>query len=148
MKKDLIFWYKLYGKPYLYKNGNFENPKIAYIKKLLQFVLPEKIRSKIIQILLKKYVGENSNRLAKKLYMSVSEVKKLIKNKMYVGSHGYNHVWLNKLSRLKQEKEINKSLNFLNKIGSKAKNWIMCYPFGGFDENTIRILKKNIAHQL
>lgn len=61
---------------------------------------------------------------------------------MYVGSHTYNHVHLNTLNYEEQEIEIDKSLSFLNEIGATTKNWIMCYPYGSYDEKTISILKK------
>ena len=41
-----------------------------------------------------------------------------------------------------QKKEIDKTLKFLTKIGAETKNWIMCYPFGSYNSDTISILKR------
>ena len=42
-----------------------------------------------------------------------------------------------------QEKEIDLSLSFLKeKVGAPTDNWVMCYPYGGYDDSLIEILKK------
>ena len=39
------------------------------------------------------------------------------------------------------------ALNFLKEIGAPTKKWIMSYPYGSFDNNTISILKeKNCSY--
>ena len=62
---------------------------------------------------------------------------------MYVGSHGSSHKWLNKQSKSFQEKDIKQSLKFLKKVGAPIENWIMCYPYGGYNKDTLDILKSN-----
>ena len=43
--------------------------------------------------------------------------------------------------------DIEKSLNFLKEIGAPTKKWIMSYPYGSFDNNTISIIKeKNCSY--
>ena len=59
---------------------------------------------------------------------------------MYVGSHGYRHLWLDKESYDSQLSEIDSSLKFLKDVGASTKNWIMCYPYGAYNENTLSIL--------
>ena len=60
---------------------------------------------------------------------------------MYVGSHGCRHLWLNKESKSSQILEIDLSLQFLKKVGAPTKDWIMCYPYGAYNNNTLNILK-------
>ena len=60
---------------------------------------------------------------------------------MYVGSHGYDHFWLNTLSTQEQEREIDKSLAFLKTVDSDIRRWIMCYPYGAYDESLLSVLK-------
>ena len=60
---------------------------------------------------------------------------------MYVGSHGYRHLWLNKESKKSQDLEIDCSLKFLADIGASTNNWIMCYPFGAYNNETLEILR-------
>lgn len=61
---------------------------------------------------------------------------------MYVGSHGFNHLWLDKESYSSQEFEIDQSIKFLDMVGAPTKNWIMCYPYGAYNQDTLDILKK------
>ena len=65
----------------------------------------------------------------------------MIQSNMYFGSHGYKHPWLNTLSKNFQLKEIEKGLNFLNKIGAPTIDWVMNYPYGAYNNNTLNILK-------
>ena len=60
---------------------------------------------------------------------------------MYVGSHGYSHFWLNTLSNQEQEREIDQSINFLKHVGADVHRWIMCYPYGAYNESLISVLK-------
>ena len=110
---------------------------------MLQHVISKNDRNKIVSYLFKKYVGKSTKEFAKELYMSVSDIKKLIKNGMYVGSHGYNHVWLGKESKTDQLKDIKMSLKFLKNVGTNLSKWIMCYPYGSYNKDTLNILRQN-----
>jgi peptidoglycan/xylan/chitin deacetylase (PgdA/CDA1 family) len=72
----------------------------------------------------------------------VSDAKKLIECGMYVGSHGAQHIWLDKESNIAQRSEIDSSLQFLQKVGAPINNWIMCYPYGAYNEDTLSILRE------
>lgn len=122
--------------------SRYDNAEVMYVKHMLQHALPENKRSEIVANLFKKYVRKNIRDFAKELYMSVSDIKKLIKNGMYVGGHGYKHIWLNKVSKSEQTKEIRLSLKFLKRLGVSCKNWIMCYPYGGYNKDTLKILRE------
>tara|TARA_B100000787_G_C16184387_1_gene293736 strand:+ start:1203 stop:2138 length:936 start_codon:yes stop_codon:yes gene_type:complete len=123
--------------------SKYDVAEIVYVKRMLQHVLPEHDRSKIISELFKKYMMKNMNEFADELYMSISDTKNLINNGMYVGSHGGSHRWLDKESKSYQESDIKLSLKFLKKVGAPIYNWIMCYPYGGYNEDTLNILKLN-----
>lgn len=132
-------------KSFLKKNAlkaRFDNKKIAYCKLLLQYFLPIKFRKKIIDIMYKKYVKINKKQLHKSLYLNMNDIKILSNNKMYIGGHGHDHLWLNYLKKDEQEKDINLSIKFLKKVGTSTNDWIMSYPFGGYNKTTISILKK------
>ena len=141
-KSKLNFFYNTYAVPLRYANGSVDSAKTIYCKRMLQVVLPIEIRSQIISNIFKKYVGKNTNELAENLYMSLSDIKKLIENGMYVGSHGHNHIWLGKARKSEQIKEINSSLSFLKKVGARTNNWVMCYPYGSYNKETLKILRK------
>ena len=67
----------------------------------------------------------------------------LVSEGMYVGSHSYSHYWMNEESLESQKKEIDLSLVFLDQIGARTKDWIMCYPYGAYNSDTISLLKEN-----
>ena len=81
-------------------------------------------------------------KFSKELYMSFGDTKKLIHNGMYVGGHGYNHLWMNEENRKSQETEIELTLEFLKNVGAPIKKWIMCYPFGAYNSETLSLLKE------
>jgi peptidoglycan/xylan/chitin deacetylase (PgdA/CDA1 family) len=141
-KPKLNFLFNIYGVPLRYSNGSVDSAKTIYCKRMLQVALPKEIRSKIISILFKKYIGKNTKQFAQDLYMSLSDIKKLINNGMYVGSHGHNHIWLGKARKSEQIKEINLSLSFLKKVGARTNNWVMCYPYGSYNKETLKILRE------
>jgi peptidoglycan/xylan/chitin deacetylase (PgdA/CDA1 family) len=120
--------------------SRYDSKEVIYIKRLLQHALPKTIRNKVTTVLFEKYVGLNQTDFAEELYMSVAEVKELVNLGMYVGSHGYQHLWLNKESGIVQKSEIDLSIKFLSFVGSTTENWIMCYPFGAYNDKTIDIL--------
>lgn len=121
--------------------SRFDNAKTIYVKRMLQHVLPQELRSSIIDRMFREFVGTSITKLSSELYMSVNEVRELIRNGMYVGSHGSKHYWLDKITPEEQEKDIEQSLKFLDSIGGPTKDWVMCYPYGAYNENTLSILK-------
>jgi peptidoglycan/xylan/chitin deacetylase (PgdA/CDA1 family) len=120
-----------------------DSKEIAFIKYLLQAVLEEKPRQLIINELFYKYINADEKAFSKELYMSIDQLQCMAQNGMYIGNHSYTHNWMDKLSPSQQEKEIELSLNFLRKIGAPIENWVMCYPFGAYDNSLIEILKKS-----
>ena len=122
--------------------SRYDSAEIMYVKHMLQHALPLNIRSQIVAKLFKKYVGRTQSDFAEELYISTSDTKTLIENGMYVGSHGCRHLWLNKESKSSQILEIDLSLQFLKKVGAPTKDWIMCYPYGAYNSDTISLLKE------
>ena len=122
--------------------NRFDSKEVVYFKRMLQHILPIDIRNYITSKLFKEYVGVDQPELASELYMNITEVKDLVSAGMYVGSHGYGHSWLNRESYSSQENEIDLSIKFLDEIGAPTKDWIMCYPFGGYNASTIEILQE------
>jgi len=126
--------------------SRYDPPEIRYVKNMLQHALSKDIRSRIVSNLFKKYVGKTQIEFSEELYLSLSDTKELVNNGMYVGSHGSRHVWLDKEPKSWQLDEINRSLKFLEKVGARTNDWIMCYPYGAYNEDTLNILKsKNCA---
>jgi len=122
--------------------NRWDNKNVIFVKRMLQHILPESIRNEIVSILFKEYVGLSQADFSKELYMSISDIKSMISKGMFIGSHGSRHYWLNKISDEHQKKDIIESLSFLEEVGGPTKDWIMCYPYGGYNNKTLQLLKK------
>lgn len=118
------------------------DPRVVFvIKRLLQHVLPVAVRSEIVQRLFAEYVTADEKGFASELYMSTEQIACMRRHGMHIGSHGYAHAWLNHLSPDEQVLEVDRSLEFLGTFGIPTDDWTMCYPYGGFDESLIGILR-------
>ena len=74
--------------------------------------------------------------------MNTDQISHLVDDGMHIGSHGYNHYWWNKLPLIKLEKEIDLSLNFLEKVGVDISRWTACYPYGSSSDDVVKLLKE------
>tara|TARA_B110000977_G_scaffold199729_1_gene287981 strand:+ start:2374 stop:3279 length:906 start_codon:yes stop_codon:yes gene_type:complete len=136
-KRELSEFYKKYAIP-----NRFDNADTIYVKRMLQHVLPKQLRTTIAHEMFQKFVGLSAAEFSSELYMSVEEVRELVRNGMYVGSHGSMHYWLDKITLEEQEKDIKQSLKFLDSVGASTKDWVMCYPYGAHNVDTIKLLKR------
>ena len=135
-ERELNDFYEKYAIP-----NRFDNADTIYVKRMLQHVLPEQLRTIIAHEMFQEFVGLSAADFSSELYMSVEEVRELVLNGMYVGSHGSMHYWLDKITAEEQEKDIKESLKFLDSVGASTKDWVMCYPYGAHNDDTIEILK-------
>ena len=124
------------------KEHRYDNEKVSFFKKILQRELPLKIRDKIISNMFKNFVGRSEDEVSLELYMSKKELQTLHQRGFSLGSHTSSHMWLNKLSYAQQEKEIENSLVALKSLRGNLDEWIMAYPYGGYNKDTLKILKK------
>jgi peptidoglycan/xylan/chitin deacetylase (PgdA/CDA1 family) len=120
--------------------SKYDTKEVIYVKRLLQHALEEPVRNEVTSLLFRRYLGVSQTDFAENVYMSEREVKELINAGMYVGSHGYRHLWLNKEDRESQKLEIDRSLSFLSAVGARTVDWIMCYPYGAYNQDTLDIL--------
>jgi peptidoglycan/xylan/chitin deacetylase (PgdA/CDA1 family) len=123
-------------------DGRYDSPDVLFVKRMLQRELPEELRSRIVDELFRKYVTEHEAAFARELYMDDDQLRCLIRHGMYVGSHSYEHVWLNTLDPEEQERQIDLSLDFLAGVGAPTTDWIMCYPYGGYNGPLTDILHR------
>ncbi len=122
--------------------GRLDPKEVIFVKRLLQLGLPEAPRKAIVDYLFKKYVAEDEAVFSRELYMDTDQIQCMIRNGMFVGGHGYDHCWLNSLSSDKQEQEIDQTLEFLKGVGAPTQDWVMCYPYGAYDQPLMDTLKK------
>lgn len=121
----------------------FDTREVIFIKRMLQRELPEKLRNIIVNFLFNKYVSKNEASFSRELYMNTDQLKCMRRRGMYIGSHGYDHYWLNTLSREQQQKEIELSIEFMKKIGGNIENFVFSYPYGAYNKSLLSVLKEN-----
>jgi peptidoglycan/xylan/chitin deacetylase (PgdA/CDA1 family) len=123
--------------------NRFDPPATAFVKKMLQWVLPEPVRSAVASKLFQKYVSHDETAFARDLYMDVSQLREMVSAGMEVGGHGYNHRWLGKLTGGEQAEEIRRTVSFLGTVfGRPPVDWVMCYPFGSYNAETLELVSK------
>ena len=124
-------------------NDKFDSADRILIKRLLQYLIPKKSRKEIISILFKQNVGLSCEDFAENFYLNIEDLKYFVDSGMCIGGHGYNHERFSLLSYVDQKKDIDKTYNFLKKINPSLNKWIMCYPFGDYNKDTVSILSKS-----
>jgi peptidoglycan/xylan/chitin deacetylase (PgdA/CDA1 family) len=126
----------------LAKPSRMDPPEVIFIKRVLQHGLPESMRDELAGKLFARYVGVDAAVFAAELYMTPEQLRTMIRCGMYVGSHGARHCWLDRLDPLNQAKEIDASLDFLETLGAPVDDWVMCYPYGAYDDSLMRLLRE------
>lgn len=121
--------------------NRFDPPEVIFVKRLLQHELPEPLRNVITQQLFKRFVSVDEATFAQELYVSEAQLKVMIGCGMYVGSHGANHLWLDKVDPEQQAREVDASLEFLGRLGARVDDWVMCYPYGAYNDTLLKILR-------
>lgn len=119
----------------------YDSREVTVLKRLLQRELPESVRAEIVRRLFAEHVTADEAAFACELYMSMEQIDCLRRHGMHVGGHGYSHAWLNHVSPEAQSVEIDRSLDFLRTLGVGKDEWTMCYPYGGFNDSLLQILK-------
>lgn len=124
------------------KPNRFDDAETIYIKRMLQTVLPEDLRHRIAQDLFARFVTRDEAAFAAELYISEDQARLMQACGMSFGSHGAEHVWLNRIPRDEQVREVDRSLEFLRRIGVPVdREWVMCYPYGGWNEELLQVLR-------
>ena len=120
----------------------FDSNLIVIIKKLLQTELDLKTRTILCNELLHDFVELSEAEISTELYLNKSQIEEMINCGMNFGSHGKSHLWFDSLTYKQQEKEITESISFLNSLYKEDYFLSMSYPYGSFDQNTLKLMKK------
>jgi peptidoglycan/xylan/chitin deacetylase (PgdA/CDA1 family) len=113
-----------------------------FIKRLLQKVLPQPSRAAILDDMFHRFVAVEEYTLANELYLTIEQLRTMVRCGMYVGSHSYEHSWMDTLSPGEQQCEIERSLEFLSAVGAPTADWVMCYPYGATNDSLVAILER------
>jgi peptidoglycan/xylan/chitin deacetylase (PgdA/CDA1 family) len=149
LKKLIEFYreeYNLQSFEHYYKKIAFasriDTKDVIFIKRLLQVEIPEDLRMKIVNLLFEKYIEISEDVFSRELYMNEDQLKHMLRSGMHIGSHGYNHYWWNSLNEKAMSNELNLSIKFLKNLGVDMSNWTACYPYGSYDDQSIKMLKE------
>jgi peptidoglycan/xylan/chitin deacetylase (PgdA/CDA1 family) len=129
------YWRRL-AVPFRWDTG-----ETIFIKRLLQRELPHPVRQAITDRLFRRYVTEDEAAFSRELYMNFDELREMARAGMYVGCHGYDHLWLAALNPPEQQTEIDRSLDFLRRIGTPIDRWAIAYPFGSYNHSLLEIVR-------
>jgi peptidoglycan/xylan/chitin deacetylase (PgdA/CDA1 family) len=119
----------------------YDVAEVIQLKALLQHELPEAVRTEIVRRLFATHVTQDEQAFACELYVSEEQIACMRHHGMHIGSHGYSHAWLNRIPPAVQAVEIDRSLDFLAKFGVTRSNWTIGYPYGGFNESLLEIVR-------
>ena len=129
-------------------DSRFDKKEVIFIKRMLQVVLPEDYREKLVDKLFKKYVCSIGDKIIserafwEELYLTPEQIRIMEKLGMHIGFHSHNHVWLNSLSKEEQEFQIKSSINYFKEIGIETEKMTLSYPYGGYNEESVELIKK------
>lgn len=132
---------EVYREEFEYPN-RWDTKEVIFIKRMLQRALPDEVRHKILDELFGEFMNQDEASFSKSLYMSQIQIEEMYKLGMHFGPHTHNHVWLDSLKKDKQEEELAISIQFLGQLGIERENMSVCYPYGGYNQDTLSIMEK------
>ena len=88
---------------------------------------------------------ENRSDYKKMKLMNIDQIYEWVSNGFEIGSHTKDHLDLTSLDINKKKEQIIDSKNFINQsLGIKITSF--AYPFGSFDDETIKIVQENYEY--
>lgn len=124
--------------------NRFDGKETIFVKRMLQTVLPERLRNKISSDLFQKYVGVSEEQLAYELYMTEDQIRTMKRHGMFIGIHGYDHYWLGNLPVEQMQQDISKALEVMDEFIDR-KQWVMNYPYGNYSQDVLKYIKSEGA---
>lgn len=124
--------------------SRFDIKETIFVKRMLQTVLPERLRNKISSDLFEKYVGVTEEQLAYELYMTEEQIRTMKRHGMFIGIHGYDHYWLGNLPVEKMRQDISMALDTLDEFIDR-KQWVMNFPYGNYSPDVLEYIKSEGA---
>lgn len=121
--------------------NRFDSAEVIYLKRLLQMALPTTLRENLTDALFRQHVSQDMEAFADMLYMNETELRAMVADGMELGGHGDNHLWLDRLSPAAQLAEIEASRAMLRAMGMPAEQFYFCYPYGGYNADTLALLR-------
>jgi len=120
--------------------NRFDCKETIFVKRMLQTVLPERLRNIISSNLFEKHVGVTEETLAYELYMTEEQIRTMKRHGMFIGIHGYDHYWLGNLEQEQMKLDISKALEVMDEFIDR-KQWVMNYPYGNYSQGVLDYIK-------
>ena len=120
--------------------SRYDNSNVNLIKFIINKFFSEKEKNQFFKLIFKEILKIKESDICKDFYLSLKNINEMRKEVMYFGGHGYNHLKMTDLNSYDLDIEINKTIKFLNKIKIDTKKWVMCYPYGSFNQKIIKKL--------
>lgn len=121
--------------------NRWDSGETIFVKRMLQTVLPERLRSRIASALFEKYLGITEEQLACELYMTKEQIRTMKRHGMFIGIHGFDHYWLGNLSPEQMRRDVSQALNVMDAFIDRDC-WVMNYPYGSCSEEVTAYVKK------
>lgn len=122
------------------KADRFDTKETVFVKRILQTVLPELVRSRIASDLFEKYVGITEQQMAHELYMTEEQIRTMKRHGMFIGVHGYDHYWLGNLPQGQMEADVSEALEVMDEFIDR-KQWVMNYPYGNYNDGVLDYIR-------
>ncbi len=123
--------FREYARPNRWDSG-----ETIFVKRMLQTVLPERLRGMISSNLFAKYMGITEEALACELYMTEDQIRTMKRHGMFIGVHGYDHYWLGKLPPEQMKRDVSHALEVMDEFIDR-KCWAMNYPYGNYSQDVL-----------
>ena len=124
--------------------NRFDSGGIIFFKRMLQTVLPERLRRLITDKLYKQFVGVDEAVLARELYCDAAQFALMKRRGMYIGLHSSSHGWLGNMDKSAYERDISHALGYMDSINLIDKNaWVMNYPYGSWNAGVVEYIRQN-----
>ena len=120
---------------YLVAN-RFDDEKTIFVKRVLQTALPKEIRRVITSELFKQYVQVEEDIFARELYMNREQIRIMKNAGMYIGLHGYDHLWLGNEKKEEMIEDIELALETMDEF-IERDNWVLNYPYGSYNQDVV-----------
>lgn len=122
-------------------SSRFDSPGIIFLKRMLQYELPEKVRNLLTDDIYKELVDVPESVLVNELYMTRDQMLLMKRTGMTFGIHGYEHAWMNHMNEEEFENDLIRALDAMSGIVDKS-GWVMCYPYGSYSKEAAAIARK------
>ena len=113
--------------------------RINLLKSVLQRDLSDEV-DPVLRDLFEEHIGSEIE-TARNYYLNAEQIQAMASGGMHFGGHSHNHPWFDWIDSEARDAEINASTNWLRK--AEPEPWAFAYPYGGFSEDSPRLLKEH-----